>query len=103
MNVVHDTLNEIGSGHKPMILVFNKIDALHFPEVHPQPEDTDETPSAPSNLEELKRSWMARLSDHDVVFISARERENIEELRSVLYERVKTIHQERYPYNNFLY
>lgn len=104
MNIVNDTLNEIGSGHKPMLIVFNKIDALHFPEENAEDDSTDETGhETPVNLNELRKSWMARLQDKDVVFISARERENLEELRSTLYERVKEIHQERYPYNNFLY
>lgn len=106
MNIVHDTLSEIGSGHKPMLIVFNKIDALSFPEAPAAddfPENDPDSISSPSNLDELRKSWMARLRDKDVVFISARERENIEELRSTLYERVKEIHQERYPYNNFLY
>jgi GTP-binding protein HflX len=103
MNIVHDTLSEIGAGHKPMIIVFNKIDALTFPEADAESANSDDEGLIPRNLNELKRSWMARMAAHDVVFISARERENIEELRTLLYERVKTIHAERYPYNHFLY
>jgi GTP-binding protein HflX len=103
MRVVNDTLQEIGAGHKPMILVFNKIDALHFhPAGQAEDENEDESP-VPRSLDELRQTWMARISDKTIVFISAQERQNLEELREVLYERVKAIHEERYPYNNFLY
>lgn len=112
MQVVNDTLGDIGTTDKPTIIVFNKIDQLTFPEKDPfelSPFDEDDYDPftdenyEPANLEELKRSWMAQLPNSDVIFISATKKQNIQELRDLLYERVKTIHQERYPYNNFLY
>jgi GTP-binding protein HflX len=88
INVVNDTLREIGAGEKPVILVFNKIDAYHF---IPKEED-DLTPSTRENitLEELKRTWIARINGK-CVFISATNRTNIEELRQVILENVKQI------------
>lgn len=105
MKVVHETLTEIGSGHTSTIIVFNKIDALNLPPAGEAatPEDFEELSPEPRSLEELRQTWMARMSDKDIVFISARERANLDELRELLYERVKAIHAERYPYNNFLY
>lgn len=112
MNVVNDTLSDIGSSDKTSIVVFNKIDQVSFPKKEELDtsmfEEEGEDPILdedfePNNLEELKRSWMSQLSDKDVIFISATKKENIQELRDVLYERVKEIHMERYPYNNFLY
>lgn len=96
LNVVSQTLADIGAGDKDLILVFNKIDAYRW---IPKEED-DLTPATKENipLEELKRSWIARL-DGTCVFISAAERVNIEELRQKLMEKVKRIHFERYPHN----
>ena len=102
MNIVSDTLEEIGSGNKPTILLFNKIDALQF-EKQDDFFEEDDPDRPPRDFEELKHSWMARMADKDVLFISAQEKINIDELRDLLYERVKAIHSERYPYNNFLY
>lgn len=99
--VVNQTLNDIGTLEKPTIVVFNKIDAFTY-----TPKDEDDlTPVEKENhsLEDLKRSWMARVQDNDVIFISAEKKINIDELRDVLYQRVKEIHQVRYPYNDFLY
>ena len=100
-NVVNETLREIGGGDKPTILLFNKIDAYRHV---PKAED-DLTPSTKENitLEELKQTWMARMGDHDVLFISAAERKNIDQLRDMMYERVRQIHVTRYPNNDFLY
>ncbi|MBI1266531.1 MAG: GTPase HflX [Cryomorphaceae bacterium] len=109
MNVVQETLREIGSLDKPMILVFNKIDALTFeePEIPMVPEDfieeIDNSDAPPASLDDLKKSWMAKSEFDNVVFISATNRTNIDELREVIYTRVKEIHQVRYPYNDFLY
>lgn len=111
MNIVNETLNDIGSGNKPVILVFNKIDALKFAEevtvesfeAEAAPEELDALPTIPRNLDDLRRTWMARMAEKDVLFISAQDRVNLDELRDLLYERVKTIHAERYPYNNFLF
>jgi GTPase len=109
MNVVQETLREIGSLDKPMILVFNKIDALTFevPEIPMVPDDfveeVDNSDAPPASLADLKKTWMAKSEFDNVVFISATNRTNIDELREIIYTRVKEIHQVRYPYNDFLY
>lgn len=99
--VVTETLREIDAlGDKPQILVFNKIDAYQY-----IPKDPDDlTPATKLNRtrEELEKSWMARMGN-DCTFISARTGEGMDELRRLLYERVKEIHIQRYPYNDFLY
>jgi GTP-binding protein HflX len=95
IQVVHDTLKEINALNKPMILVFNKIDAFkHVPK-----DEDDLTPKQRENytLEELKKSWMARLNS-PVIFISALHKENIEEMRQILYDFIKNAHMERYPH-----
>ena len=98
--VVNQTLEELKAGNKPMILIFNKIDNYHWIEKEPD----DLTPKDKSNisLEELKATWMAK-SKTKTLFISATEKENIEELKEVLYEEIKKLHIQIYPYNNFLY
>jgi GTP-binding protein HflX len=98
--VVNQTLEELKAGDKPMILIFNKIDNYHWIEKEPD----DLTPKDKSNisLEELKATWMAK-SKTKTLFISATEKENIEELKEVLYEEIKKLHIQIYPYNNFLY
>jgi GTP-binding protein HflX len=95
-HVVNETLNEIDKTEKPTILVFNKIDAYHSPELEDGEEDH-------SSLEYLKRTWMSKMNKTKCVFISAQNKENIDELKTVLYEQVKEIFRVRYPYNNFLY
>jgi GTPase len=98
--VVNETLAEIDGTDKPMIVVFNKIDALRF---IPRDEfDLDDQENHVYSLEELKKMWMARLQDR-CVFISAENKTNIEELKQIVYNEVKRIFQERYPYNDFLY
>lgn len=98
--VVNETLNEIGVGDKPSIVVFNKMDAYEYVELEEgEIPDTDANPS----LEELKKTWMAKLNDTKCVFISAQDKGNIEEFKSIVYEEVKRIFQVRYPYHNFLY
>jgi len=84
----------------PRIVVFNKIDAFTYT---PKEED-DLTPIRRENisLEELERTWMAKLHN-DCIFISAREKSNIEALKDLLYDRIKAIHIQRYPYNDFLF
>ena len=98
--VVNQTLEELKAGNKPMILIFNKIDNYHWVEKEPD----DLTPKDKSNisLDELKATWMAK-SKTKTLFISATEKENIEELKEVLYEEIKKLHIQIYPYNNFLY
>lgn len=101
IEVVNRTLQEVcESKDKPMILVFNKVDAFTYV----KKEDDDLTPRLRENipLEELKQTWMAKMNDN-CIFISARERINIDELKSRLYEMAKEIHMKRFPYNDFLF
>jgi GTPase len=100
IEVVSKTLNEIGGGDKPCILIFNKIDAYTYV----KKDEDDLTPKTKENrtLEELKNTWMAKLNEN-CLFISAREKENIEELKELLYNRVKELHVQRFPYNDFLF
>lgn len=95
-HVVNETLNEIDKTEKPTILVFNKIDAYHAPEIEDGEEDQN-------SLEYLKRTWMSKMNKTKCVFISAQNKDNVDELKAVLYEQVKEIFRVRYPYNNFLY
>jgi GTP-binding protein HflX len=100
LEIVNQTLKEIDPREKPTILVFNKIDAFSY-----VPKDEDDlTPVKRENysLDDLKKTWMSKLNDN-CIFISAREKQNVDVLRSMLYERVKAIHIERYPYNDFLF
>jgi GTP-binding protein HflX len=97
--VVNETLAEIDKEDKPTIVVFNKIDAYKPVEV----ESEDIFAEQPPTLEELKKTWMAKLNETKCVFISAGKKQNIEEFKQVLYQEVKTIFQDRYPYHNFLY
>ncbi|MDP4209465.1 MAG: GTPase HflX [Bacteroidota bacterium] len=100
INVVNQTLSELKAIDKPIILLFNKVDAYSF-----IPKDDDDlTPRTKENLslEELKNSWMAK-SGNITLFISAKEKTNIDELRNLLYEEAKKIHIQRYPGDNFLY
>jgi len=101
IEVVNKTLSEIcDAGDKPMIMVFNKIDAYHH-----VPKDADDlTPRTRENitLHELKQSWMSRMHDN-CVFISARKGTNIDELKQLLYTKAREIHLQRFPYNDFLY
>lgn len=101
IRVVSETLRDIQSAEKPQILVFNKIDAFSFV----LKDEFDLTPVQKENisLDDLKKSWMAADQDHQTVFVSARTRENADELRKLLYEEVKKIHVKRYPYNDFLF
>jgi GTP-binding protein HflX len=99
--VVNETLAEIDKTDKPTILVFNKIDAYTYTPL--EEDDIQEKTLANYSLEELQKQWMSRMNNTKVVFISAENKENIEEFKSVLYEEVKAIFQERYPYHNFLY
>ena len=99
-HTVKQTLSEIGAGDRPVIVVFNKIDAYR-----PAPHDPDDL--APKRedqftLNELKETWMARMDNAECLFISATARQNIDVLRRMLYHRVKAIHLERYPYESDL-
>lgn len=100
IRVVDKTLADLGCADKPQILIFNKIDAYRWVE-----KDADDlTPATAENvsLEQLQQTWMAR-SPHECVFISARDHLHIEPLRELLYTRIKELHVQKYPYNDFLY
>ena len=100
INVVAQTLTDIKASDKPTILVFNKIDAFKYDK-----KDEDElTPSTRANLslDDLKKSWMSNLNNN-CVFISATDKDNVEEFKKLVYDKVKELHIKRYPYNNFLY
>ena len=100
IQVVEKTLADLGCADKPTILLFNKIDAYTWVEKAAD----DLTPRTKENitLEELMQTWMAKMHDN-CLFISARQRENIEELKELLYKKVKELHVQKYPYNDFLY
>lgn len=100
IQVVNQTLKEITNEEKPMILVINKIDAYN----HKAKDPDDLTPKKPENitLEEIQKTWMAKIHE-DCVFISATKKQNIEELKKIMYQKIKAIHVQRYPYNDFLY
>ncbi len=100
IRVVKETLREIGAGDKPVFLVFNKVDAYTYIEK----EEDDLTPATKQNmsLEEVMNSWIAK-DNTPCIFISARERTNIDKLRKDIYGMVREIHAGRYPFNNFLY
>lgn len=101
IHVVNNTLQEIDAIDKPMIIVFNKIDNYTYI----KKDEDDLTPKEKINfsLAELKQTWMAKCEENKAVFISAKNKENIEELKTVMYDTIKTIHAKIYPYNNFLY
>ena len=100
IRVVDNTLKELGCSDKPSIIIFNKIDNYHWIEK----EKDDLTPATKENipLEELERTWMARLNDN-CLFISAKTKCNIETFRKALYTHVRELHVQKYPYNDFLY
>ena len=100
IQVVEKTLADLGCADKPTILLFNKIDAYTWVEKAAD----DLTPRTKENitLEELMQTWMAKMHDN-CLFTSARQRENIEELKELLYKKVKELHVQKYPYNDFLY
>ena len=100
IEVVNKTLADLDCGDKPMMVIFNKVDAFTFV----QKEEDDLTPRTRENmtLEELKHTWMAKLEDN-CIFISAREKQNIDTLKDIIYKRVCELHVQKYPYNDFLY
>jgi len=101
IKVVNNTLKDLGVSDKPLLLIFNKIDAFSYI----VKDGDDLTPVQRNNysLSDLKKSWMSTDKHHQTVFISAKTKENVEELRKLLYEEVKKLHVKRYPYNDFLY
>ncbi|WP_288151773.1 GTPase HflX [uncultured Prevotella sp.] len=100
IQVVNQTLKELGASDKPTMIVFNKIDNYHW--VDKDPDDL--TPPTKENitLDELKHTWIARANE-DCIFISAKQKENIDELKNILYNKVRELHVQKYPYNDFLY
>jgi len=100
INIVNTTITEIGVENKPMILVFNKIDAYTF--ILKEKDDLTELKKDNRSLEDLKDTWMNKM-DVDSIFISALDKINFDDLKELLYSRIKDLHIKRYPYNNFLY
>lgn len=100
IQVVEKTLAELGTSGRPTILVFNKIDAYRWIEK----ESDDLTPKQKENISlvELQQTYMAKMQEN-CIFISAREKTNIEQLRELLYQKVRELHVQKYPYNDFLY
>ena len=105
IRVVEETLKELGCAEKPAMLVFNKIDAYTWVEK----EADDLTPIQKENytLDDLKQTWMAKTGENqhylECLFISAKQKDNIDQLRDILYKRVRELHVQKYPYNDFLY
>lgn len=100
IDTVNETLAEIKAGEKPTIYVFNKIDAFEY--VKKDEDDLSPVTKENMSLEDLKNSWMGRKNTPSL-FISAIEKENVDEFKKILYEEVKKIHVTRFPYNDFLY
>tara|TARA_B110000116_G_scaffold254794_1_gene252636 strand:- start:966 stop:2135 length:1170 start_codon:yes stop_codon:yes gene_type:complete len=100
INIVNTTIADIGAENKPMILVFNKIDAYKF--ILKEEDDLTEFKKENRSLENLKDTWMNKI-DGDSIFISALDKINFDDLKDLLYNRIKELHIKRYPYNNFLY
>lgn len=100
IKVVDNTLKDLGCADKPSMIIFNKIDSYTW--VDKDPDDL--TPATKENvtLDELKKTWMAKLND-SCLFISAKNKTNIDELRETLYNKVRELHVQKYPYNDFLY
>jgi GTPase len=100
INIVNQTLQELDAKDKPTYMVFNKTDLYN----HVPKDEDDLTPAERENisLDELKMTWMAKNNDPSI-FISAKERTNIEQFRELIYNKVKEVHEIRYPYNDFLY
>ncbi|MBQ7489923.1 MAG: GTPase HflX [Bacteroidales bacterium] len=100
IEIVNRTLSEIDAGGKPMIIIFNKIDNYKW--VEKEPDDLTPKEKCNISLDELKATWMAKTKRRSI-FISAKNKENIDEMKSVLYDEIKKLHIQIYPYNNFLY
>ena len=98
--VVEKTLSDLGCADKPSMIVFNKIDAYTW--IEKEPDDLTPPTRENINLPTLQKTWMAKLNDN-CLFISAREKQNIEQLRDIVYAKVKELHVQKYPYNDFLY
>lgn len=100
IEIVEQTLCEIGAENKPTILIFNKID--NYTWIEKDPDDLTEPTKENISLEELKQTWMAK-SKFPTLFISAKDKTNIEQFKKLVYQEVKRLHVKIYPYNNFLW
>ena len=98
--VVNKTLEEINAGTKPQIIIFNKID--NYTWIEKEPDDLSPKEKCNISIDELKVTWMAKLNQK-TIFISAKTKENIDDMKEMLYEEIKKLHIQIYPYNNFLY
>ena len=100
IEIVNQTLKDLDPKEKPVIMVFNKMDAFSYT----AKEEFDLAPVKRENisLEELQKTWMSKMHDN-CIFISARQKLNIDQLKELMYEKIKAIHVERYPYNDFLF
>ena len=100
IKVVEKTIADLGASGKPTMILFNKIDAYTYV----KKDEDDLTPMTKENisLDELMKTWMAKLNDN-CFFISAKEKTNLDELREIIYNKVRELHVQKYPYNNFLY
>ena len=98
--VVNKTLEEINAGTKPQIIIFNKID--NYTWIEKEPDDLSPKEKCNISIDELKATWMAKLNQK-TIFISAKTKENIDDMKEMLYEEIKKLHIQIYPYNNFLY
>lgn len=100
IKVVEKTLADLNCSDKPSMIVFNKVDAYTWTEK----DEDDLTPATKENisLDDMMKTWMARMNDN-CIFISARQKTNIEEFRKVLYDKVRELHVQKYPYNDFLF
>ena len=100
IEVVNQTLKELGCADKPSMIVFNKMDNYHWTDK--EPDDLTAPTKENITLDELRQTWMARMGDN-CIFISAKEKTNIDELRDTLYKKVRELHVQKYPYSDFLY
>lgn len=100
IDVVEKTLADIGGSGKPSMIVFNKIDAYTY--VKKDEDDLSPRTKENRSLDELMQTWMAKMNDN-CIFISAREKTNMEELKTIVYDKVKELHVQKYPYNDFLF
>ena len=98
--VVNKTLEEINAGTKPQIIIFNKID--NYTWIEKEPDDLSPKEKCNISIDELKATWMAKLNQK-TIFVSAKTKENIVDMKEMLYEEIKKLHIQIYPYNNFLY
>lgn len=98
--VVNKTLEEINAGTKPQIIIFNKID--NYTWIEKEPDDLSPKEKCNISIDELKDTWMAKLNQK-TIFISAKTKENVDDMKEMLYEEIKKLHIQIYPYNNFLY